>query len=273
MNTYELMLKTNHQLIKGKTLTVDQKNKIVDELLNAASTDNKVLNFKIGVKAPEYSKSLGNTSDTRVMYPLFYIPPYNNGKKLKTILNQTPKTQIFSANMYELEILRLLYLFAPKNEKVSYMVKETLSRLKTTCFGFKDDGLGECFDTSLVVLRFISTVCPEDRSWILSRIDNYNNYVNEKKRPWFSLWYFWLCLSEMPFDIAKPEIDKYKSEILNWLCNKSCVMNSEHDKTIHPVIICVLRNVISNYPEYKYIKNREPYINEKDGRLYFNMEE
>lgn len=170
--------------------------------------------------------------------------------------------------MYELEILRLLHLFAPDNHDVRVMIGATLKRLKTTCFGFEDDSVGECFDASLVVLRFVSTVATDKADWIKSRISNYNNHVNEKKRPWFSLWYYWLCLSEMPFEIAKIEVEKYKGEILNWLCNKSCVMNSEQDKTIHPVIISMLRNIIARYPEYEYIKYREPYISEKDGRQY-----
>jgi hypothetical protein len=75
----------------------------------------------------------------------------------------------------------------------------------------------------------------------------------------------------MPFNIAKKEIDKYKEVMLTWLSNKSFVMNGETDKTIHPVLISMLRNIISRYPEYEYIKDREPYVSEKDGRLHFNM--
>ena len=110
----------------------------------------------------------------------------NCGKKLKTIFNQMPKTHILSANMYELEILRLLYLLAPENVDVKVMINETLKRLKTTCFGYQDDGVGECIDTSLVVLRFIGTVAKDETDWIKSRIDNYNHHVNEKKRSWYS---------------------------------------------------------------------------------------
>lgn len=266
MTAYELMIKTNHYLIKGGKLTDKQKANIVGQLLSAHSSLEQARRFYVGVKYPNNIDDGG-----RRMYPIFYIPPFNNGKKYKTILNQTPKTHILSANMYELEILRLLYLFAPENEDIRTMISETLKRLKSTCFGYGDDGLGECFDSSLVVLRFISTVTPKDISWISSRIQNYNNHVGEKKRPWFAEWYFWLCLSEMLYELAKPEIDKYKDVMLNWLCNKSCVMNSEQDKTIHPVIISILRNIIAKYPEYDYIKYREPYINEKDGRLHFDM--
>ena len=151
------------------------------------------------------------------------------------------------------------------------MMQKTLSRLKTTCFGNEDDGGGECFDTSLIVLRFLAAVTPHETEWIQSRIDNYNRHYVDKKRSWYCSWYFWLCLSELPFEFAKLEIEKYKSEMLNWLTNKSCVMNSEHDKTIHPVLICMLRNIIAKYPEYAYIKDRQPYMSGKDGRLRFDM--
>jgi len=115
-----------------------------------------------------------------------------------------------------------------------------IERLKTTCFGNEDDGVGECFDTSLVVLRFLAAVTPNETEWMQSRINTFHNHLNDKKRPWFSLWYFWLCLSELPSKIAEPEIIKYKDQMLPWLTTKSAVMNSEHDKTIHPVIICSL---------------------------------
>jgi hypothetical protein len=48
-------------------------------------------------------------------------------------------------------------------------------------------------------------------------------------------------------------------------------MNSENDKTLHPVLVCVIRNVMARLPEYEYIKDRQPYVSDKDGRLYFDM--
>ena len=266
MNSYELMIKANHHLIKDGDLNDEHKYNIVSQLMAARSMSEQAKKYYVGVKYPNNIDKSG-----RRMYPIFFIPPYNHGKKLKTILNQTPKTQILSANMYELEILRLLYALEPQNEEINNMVAATLDRLKTTCFGYQDDGMGECFDASLVVLRFLTTTAAQEVAWIKSRIDNYNRHASDKKRPWFSLWYYWLCLSELPFEIAKPEIEKHKYEMINWLTNKSCVMNSDNDKMIHPVLICILRNVLSRYPEYEYIKERQPYVNKKDGRLYFDM--
>lgn len=266
MTAYELMLKTNHYLIKGGTLNESQKQNIARQFLSDISSQNTVNRFHNSVNSPKVENG-----DSRLMYPLFFIPPYNNGKKFKTILGQMPKTQILSANMYELEIIRLLNILSPENEIVSDMTLRTLARLKTTCFGNRDDGLGECFDASLVVLRFLAVVTPAEIEWINSRIVNYNNHVDEKKRPWFAKWYFWLCLSELPFPIAEAEIMKYKSEIILWLTTKSCVMNSEQDKIIPPVILCILRNMLCRLEEYEYIKNQQPYVSEKDNRLHFDM--
>lgn len=139
MTPYELMIKTNHNLIKGIQLTDNEKLDIVNLFLAERSTPEQIKRFF------KYNNNIDNNG--RRMYPVFYIPTYNEGKKLKTIFNQTPITHILSANMYELEILRLLYKFAPKNEIVEKMVYETLKRLKSTCFGICDDGFGECFDT------------------------------------------------------------------------------------------------------------------------------
>jgi hypothetical protein len=267
MDTYELMIKTNYYLIKNGIFTDKHKQNITNQFLSAVSTSFEAKRFYNGVKYPNNIDNEG-----RRMYPVFFIPPYNLGKKYKTILNQTPKTHIFSANMYELEIIRLLHILNPENETVKNMVAKTLARLKTTCFGNMDDGLGECFDTSLVVLRFLTGVAPENVKWIKSRIDNYNNHVSDKKRPWFSEWYFWLCLSELPYEIAEPELMKYKVTILHWLKNKSFVMNSENDMNIHPVLFIILRNILSRFPKYEYIKDRQPNVSKKDGRLYFDME-
>lgn len=267
MTSYELMIKVNHHLIKGGKLSDGQTGAIADQFIADRSLTSQAQKFYTGVKFPDDLDENG-----RRMYPIFYVPPYNNGKKLKTVLGQTPKTQILSANMYELEILRLLCVFAPENVEVKNMITKTLERLKTTCFGYMDDGVGECFDASIVVLRFLATAAQNETEWIKSRIDNYNRHCGDKKRPWFSLWYYWLCLSELPFDIAYPEIEKYKDEMLNRLTNKSYAMNSENDKITHPVMLCILRNVLSKYPEYEYIKERQPHVSDKDGRLYFDME-
>lgn len=270
MDAYELMLKANRYLIMGGALTEPQKANITTRLLEAKSGARSVESFKKSVNAPEYLRSIGQSDDTRVMYPLFYIPPYNGGKKLQTVIPMSPKTHILSANSYELEILRLLRLLSPDNAEAREMTEKTLDRLKTTCFAYNGCHSGECFHTALVTLRFLITAS-EERGWIEFLLDYYNKYSGETKRHSGTVWYYWLCLSELPFDAAKPELEKYKSEMIDRLQNRSLVMNSENDRTLHPVLLCVLRNCLSKYPEFEYIKNRRPYVGERDGRLRFDM--
>jgi hypothetical protein len=269
MTAYELMIKTNHHIIKGGELTDAQKANIVRQLLAARSDEHTKQNFYKGVKAPEYFFSLGQSNDERKMYPLFFIPPYNGGKKLQTVIPMSPKTNILSANSYELEIIRLLHIFDPYNIIVLDMVDKTLARLKTTCFGYKDCHHGECFHSALITLRFLAVVS-EDTMRIKTLIAFFNKYNGETYRHGNTVWYYWLCLSELPYDIAESELQKYKDELYARL-NKSAVMNNESDKIHHPVLFCILRNCLSRFPEYEYIKDRQPYVSKKDGRLYFDV--
>ena len=263
MTAHELMIKTNHHLIKGGELTEPQKANITRQILDTRSDERIKQSFYRGVKCPD---------DGRQMYPLFYIPPYNEGKKLQTVLPMSPKTHILASNSYELEIIRLLYIFAPDDLVVRDMRDKTLARLKTTCFGYQDCHVGECFHSALIVLRFLAAVSG-DTEWIKKLINFFNKYSGETYRHGNTAWYFWLCLSELPYDIAEPELLKRKDEFYARLKNKSAVMNSESDKIHHPVLYCVLRNCLSRFPEYAYIKTRQPYVSEKDGRLYFDMNE
>lgn len=269
MTGYELMVKTNHYLIKGGELTDAQKGNIVRQLLDAKSTENNVKNFSKGVKAPEYLFELGQSNDNRKMYPLFYVPPYNEGKKFQTVIPMSPKTHILSANSYELEIIRLLYMFAPDNLIVKDMVEKTLIRLKTTCFGYQDCHLGECFHSALIVLRFIGTVS-DDTGWMKKLVAFFNRYNGEIYRHGNTVWYYWLCLSELSYDIARPEVIRYKDEFYARL-NKSAALNNENSIIYQPILYCILRNCLCRLPEYEYLRNHQPYVSEKDKRLHFDV--
>lgn len=175
MTLYESMLWIDNQLIIGKIFSAAEKTKIIKHFIDGISDENTVKRFHIGVKAP-----LAENGDLRQMYPLFYIPPYNDGKKYKTVISVTPQTHILSANAYELEILRIIAIVEPKNEQVYKMIRRTLERLRTTCFA-TDCYLGECFESSLIALRFIGAVSPDDTMWIKSLIEKAAEQLTIKK--------------------------------------------------------------------------------------------
>lgn len=249
---YRLAVETDYRLIKGEAISEQERSGIAAELMAAAE--------------PSADSGIRNS---RGMYPIFYLPPEE--VKVRSLMGQTPKTRILSGNMYELEILRLLCLLAPEAPKVQSMREKTLCRLRSACFGWGDDGVGECFDASLVVLRFLCAAAPKDREWIKSRIDNYNRHAGEKKRPWFPLWYFWLCLSEMPLELAMPEIERHKTELEKKL-RRSYVMNSEQDRALHPMLVCMLRNLMSRLPKYGWARACTVCADPKSGRVRLDVD-
>lgn len=272
MNAYDLMIKTNHYLIKGGTLSAPQKDKIVRGLLTARSGEREKQGFYKGVKYQNNTDGEGNIIGT---YPAYFIPPFNGGKKPQTVIPMSPKTHILSSNSYELEILRLLSLFAPENPAVKEMVAGTVKRLRTACFA-RDCVVGECFHSSLIVLRFLASVLPRETEWLTALTGKIGSNIEDKLKGKNRIhgntqWYYWLCLSELPDEVSGAELLRYKDELRARL-GKSYVMNSESDKIHHPVLLCILRNCLCHFPEYAYIKSRAPYTNEKDGRLYFDLD-
>ena len=267
MTPHELMLRTNHYLIKGGELTNAQKANITGQLLAAKSTPEQ--------SQRRFTKIKGSERD---MYPYLYVLPYNGGVKLSTIFNQEPKTQILSMNNYELEIVRLLYLFEPDNSTVDDMVEQILERLKKTCFGNLGCGTGECFDAGLITLRFLATTVPDSTTWISNLIKCYNDHAAKRKYskyygPHYTkyyTWYYWLCLGELPYDIAEPELMKYKEEILS-AAQTGLEMTTEANKILNPVRMSALKSCISRLPEYADTKEHQPYISDKDGRLRFDI--
>ena len=260
MTRYEQMIQTDRNLIMTGTVSPAETEKIVTSWLAAADRE-ACDRFFAGISriAPQ----------SRAMYPIFYAPSWNDGKKCKTILEQTPKTWLFSANYEELETVRMLNRLAPDHPQVRKMTDAVSERLSGTCFGAQDDGVGECFDASLVVLRYAGGL--GDSTLIRSRVENYLRHRDEKKRPWFSEWYFRLCLSELPetdFLYYLPEAEKRRADSENWLFHKGCVMNSEQDRRLHPLLICILRNLLVRLPDSAVTPDQVPAVNPKDNRLY-----
>lgn len=156
MRKYDLLIELNRKQELGEEISDMEKSQAVSAFLNGISDRGKVLRYKRSMKVnPEVDN----------IYPNYYIPPYNDGKKLRMLGGALPKTHILNANHYELEIIRLLYLFEPDNEEIKEMVQNTLQRLRQTCYG-NCCTKGECYATGKIVLRFLETVCPEDTAWI-----------------------------------------------------------------------------------------------------------
>lgn len=267
MTAYDLMIRTNHLMICGGDIPDREKSYIARRLLDARSSSARVKRFYDDVRCS------GVIENTSRIYPEFYIPPHN-GKKLRTVTGQLPKTQILSSNMYELEILRLLVLFAPERTEVREMVGRTLARLRTTCFGAGGCIGGECHDTLLVVLRFIAAAAPWDMRWMRNLIYKFNRGAGKRKSPRALLWYYWLCLSELPPLVAVSELKRNRERVLRTLerlDRQGALIRGEADRERQTVGCCIMRNLLCGMAEYGYIKGRRPYVDADDGRLHFDM--
>lgn len=266
MTTYELMMKTNELLIKGRVYTEHEKRSISDSLLQGISDRSLIEHFFRNT-----NRSATTNIEERSKYPYFYIPPYNNGKKLRTITMVTPHTILLSSNAYELEIIRILALFDEHHEQeiVQRMIENTQQRLMTACFG-NFCHQGECFETSMIVLRFLGSVFPNETTRMQNIIDGIYTHFEDKKRHSGTTFYYRLVLSELPLTIALPEIKRMKDKLLQQL-HKSYVANSENDKYVNILDKYILRNCLSRLPEFAYIKDRVPYISSKDGRIHFDL--
>jgi hypothetical protein len=250
MTAYELMIKTNHHLIKGGEFTDAQKADIVHQLRAGRITNGSKRKFN----NPNW-------------YPDFYIPPHHNGKRLQTVVPMSPKTYIVADNAYEFEIIRLLYLFQPDDE-VFHMIEGTLNRLKQTCFGYEGCHYAECFEAGLTVLRFLSFAAIHDIEWIKKQIAIYNNHFADTRRHSGVQKYYWLILSGMPFDIAEQEINHQKENIISQL-SRSYVIKNENDD----IPLYIMRNALARLPEFSFLINRHPYVDKVSGRLCFNIKE
>lgn len=156
MECYRILIEVSQNEAEGEKYTDKEKQEIVEQLLNGMACKEDVKKYKLRMRV---------NPNTDNIYPNYFIPPYNENKKLRLADGSLPKTHILYANYFELEILRILFQFAPENEMVQEMITNTLQRLKNTCYG-NHCLKGECVTTGKEVLRFLQMVCPEEKDWI-----------------------------------------------------------------------------------------------------------
>jgi len=248
ITAYELMIKTNHYLIRGGELNDAQKARIARELYASRANNGTKRTFP----EPHW-------------YPDFFIPPQNEGKRLQTVVPMSPKTYIVADNAYEFEIMRLLFMFQPGKE-VDGMIEKTLSRLKKTCFGYKGCHYADCFEAGLTVLRFLSTVAAGEVKWIKKQISVYSNHFADRKRHSGVQKYFWWILSEMSPDIALPEIARQKAALIEQINRGYAVKTGDEDIPFY-----IMRNILAQLPGYAEIANRKPYIEERSRKFKFDI--
>lgn len=98
-----------------------------------------------------------------------------------TFTGYRPTTKILYSNYCELELLRILHMIKPEAPRFSNLYETTKERIKTTCFG-NFCPTGECFEISVIALRFITTLFPEEKLWIDMFVANIARTILEEER-------------------------------------------------------------------------------------------
>jgi hypothetical protein len=254
LTLHQLLFRTSEKIIRGDEFSPEEKKNITDRFLNNISSNNIIERFNKSVKSPD---------DGRVMYPLFFIPPYSPYKRI-TVTGAMPKTHIFSTNAYELEILRILFMWRPDDGKVKDMLVKTKERLKTTCFG-QFCGTGECYEASIAALRFLALVFPEEQQWINKLFDGVRNGGKRTGAVWY---YYFLMLSEIHLPIVDEEIRNHQGHFEK-MTKTGRTYKLKYDNIFEPIRSHIARNCLLHFPEFEHLRNMQSYIG-PDGNKHFD---
>lgn len=115
------------------------------------------------------------------MAPVFFINEGPIPKDFLTFTGYRPTTKILYDNYCELELLRILYLLHPNKSELNDLLQSARHRIRATCFG-NFCATGECFEISIMALRFIATVFPEEQSWIDMYVGNIAHTIFKQDR-------------------------------------------------------------------------------------------
>lgn len=262
---YQTLYETNQRLIMHEPLDNDERRRITDLLLAYVSDTQTAARFHKSVGAPEYvNRSTSSASaDHRHMYPLFFIPPYNEGRKHRLVTGELPGTHILSANHYELEILRLLALWRRDDPAVSAMLAQTLERLDTTCFAHYCDR-GECVGAGVAVLRFLTAAAPEKRACIDRLLHPLGALFADTTRGGFPhnlpVYYFLLALADFEDDYTVRLIRTRENDLTALLHRNHPTAKAQPLTTAasySPLRRRVLEDTLSRLPAYAYLQNTQ----------------
>ncbi len=154
------------------------------------------------------------TLNSSSMSPMFVDVEHKVPTDFITFTGYKPRTKILYGNYCELELLRILYLLKPTDRIYREVFEATKERISQTCFG-RFCSTGECFEISIVALRFIATIFPEEKLWVDMYISNIARTFsqNQKKVSRRTLLMFCQVLSELKREQDGDIIDELLSLI------------------------------------------------------------
>lgn len=272
MQRYSCLRSINDKLIMGENIGSDEKKNAISIFMNGIDSETVILKYK---------KSMRAHDDAKFMYPNFFIPPYNEKKKMRLIQGYLPKTNILYANHFELEIIRLLALFDCESITVQQMIDKTIDRLKKTCFG-NSCTKGECLATGICVLRFLAAIKPDEKAWIDKILnplgDVFLSFGNGQAstQDGIPMSYMLMALTDINNDKAKDLIYQKREWLLTllrkgWITGKLSNGKISEGDTYNLLGKYIIRNALGILPEFSNITKHRIYISEADDRCYCDI--
>lgn len=267
MNQYQTLMELNKKAVFAENISNEEKEQAVSVFLDGIRLKGEIFKYKSRMRV---------NPETDHMYPIYYIPPYHGNRKLRLIQGYLPKTNILYANHYELEIIRLLFLFAPENPKVQEMTENTLERLKQTCFG-NSCTQGECLAAGISVLRFLTAARPDDTEWIDRLLNPLGNLFlsfgagQAAVQKGIPLSYLLIAFTDINSEKTRNLIAQKKEWLLNLLRRGQITDRLSNGKISEGDIYnlmgkYIIRNAIGTLPGYEDLSRYQIYINPADAR-------
>lgn len=274
MEKYKMLCELIRKEQFGEEITEKEKAAAVSSFLGGKTDSEEIVRYKKRMRV--------NPNEDRV-YPNYYLPPLNEGKKLRLVQGYLPKTNILYANHYEAEILRLLIKYTPDDETVKDMVYHTLERFDKTCFG-NSCTQGECIITGICVLRLLAAVQPVNEIWVNKLLEPLGEAflsfgpgqaALQKGIP-FS--YLLMAFSDINNEKTRNLLRQKKEWLVNilrrgWITGKLSNGTISEGDTYNLLSKYIIRNAVCTLPEFSQKGDYRIYIDDVDERCYCEIPE
>lgn len=269
MEKYKIFCELVRKEQFGEEIAEEEKTMAVSTFLDGRNDSGEII---------QYKKRMRVNPDEDCVYPNYYLPPHNAGKKLRLVQGYLPKTNILYANHYEAEILRLLVKFAPDNEMVKDMVYHTLERFDKTCFG-NFCTQGECVAAGICVLRLLAAVQPVDENRINKLLeplgDTFLSFgpgqaASKKGVP---LWYLLMAFTDINNEKTRNLLRQKREWLVDilrrgWITGKLSNGKISEGDTYNLLGKYIIRNAVCTLPEYPKKEDYRIYVDNVDERCY-----
>lgn len=272
MEKYRMLCNLVQKEQTSEEITAQERNKAISVFLSGVNRPEEIIRYK---------KRMRVRPEEDCLYPDYYIPPYDRGKKLRLVQGYLPKTNLLYANHYEAEIVRLLVRFAPEDAAVKDMAAHTLERFRKTCFG-NFCTQGECTAAGICVLRFLAAACPMDEAWIDKLLEplgeRFLSFGNGQaaSQQGIPLSYLLMALADINNEKTRALLAQKKEWLAGllrkgWITGKLSNGKVSEGDTYNLLGKYIIRNALCTLPEYPEKESYRIYVDAADGRCYCDI--